>query len=886
MSIDDALNRARAATERSLTVQSAKPAELAVSVDAAAEVKSQISAKHAELTLARKAAVAEITAAREAVKKQQAELEAQLRALELELAPQVEQMKQMEETIWSINLYLGSKEEISCVTSGEPAPASTPVVVRQGVLFMDEESLLFSESDGFDFRNVDDFAQWLASSTRHVDQVIPEARGVVAIAPRRREKRYGDPWMDASAAAANAHTWFLIRNNENVYLLSAEFEVGSKLVPSRDEFTSMFYRDGVMLEPGSREWIAAEKASGARERHYMRIALLLQGLIDRTAVFSPLPAANISLLSPKSYDDGHVVLLADDDMAIGDGRPAYADWLRAAQMSAHEGSRVAFTPAHSHWPSRSTEARNYGQHERLTPPRASGPQDGVYQLLKGPRAGTFKFMYERTDVIYDGWDIKEPTRRASARIEVGEGCFIPLDVVSIADLDYYLGARSQRQHYAQSINLLRTVRDIKQAEAAAEAPFRQMLIERLITAGSPPAQAADEVCALVDWWKHTNKFQRALTGDAEHEATAAKAILAEHGRRVKSQAALSRNADLAQTLREGHPNALMVARKKDGSWVVLDPQERRHTIHGRWVEYADPFTTMTTYTQTGKLREVTEWHLPRSSSIGRWTVLHTSPEWSSWPRDVSRVDYLDDSQVDDLIARVLTRVENTVLWVDLARVDDRWEGRCYSVDLDSELSAAPNDHSVFNGTRRVLIRDGRFTVSARSDGLYLYDGSLKGPETYLGRLTKEAARGESLMRNEEAIEKLIAKDVELQAAHADNPEKEAAAREVFDGLSTSDHRIMMAEARAEFVKDYAPELWEDHSKSVKVKVRFSDWWGRSHSDEGKVCRVVGLALRWLVDTDLPMTGTVRDIVERAIADGAPIEIPDVESTMWDVPALT
>lgn len=888
--LGDFIAQAHDATAQALTVNRSGSTDLSVSLDSAVAVKAQITGKHAEVSIARKKALSKISEAKAEIKRQQDALEAQMRELEASLRPQMAEMKKMEEVIDTINLYLGRDEAIEIVTEGSPAPAATPIVVRQETLYMDEESLLFADSDEFDFSRIDDFIDWLAADVKHADQVIPEKRGVVAIQPRRKEKRYGDTLSDAVYGVRNAHTWFLIRNGENLYIMTTDFEAGAKMVPSRDEFTSMFFRDGVQLEPGSQAWIRAEEVAGARERHYMKIALILQGLIDRTAVFHPLPAEKVSLLSPESYDIGHVILMADEDMAITSGRPDFETWLRSAQSSAREGSRVVFTSRHPDWPSHSTESHYYGHHERLSPSTAVMPHDGVYDLTKGSSSGTFKFLYERNETIYTRYESKTPSRRASAVLHVGDGNFIPLDAVSLEEVDYYLNSRTERQHYAKSIGILRTVREIKVAEQVAEAPFRQMLAERLITAGVSEDEADREVTTLVDWWKHGNKFERALSGDAGHEAKAARAILAEHARRVKAHAALEKNAGLADLLRTQHPDALLIARKKDGSWVVLDPQERRHSIREEWSKPRDPFTVMSTYTASGKPRETVQWHLPKSSSVSRWTVLHMSEAWGTWPRDVKESEYLTDSEVDEVIEGVRRATTGTLLYVSIQRVFGSWRGDIYTADVESELTAALREHSTVYGDRGVQVHNQSFSVS-KDDGVSF---RLYGHTASKVRLThwirssfghdRHASYQNGVMHDETSILALLAKSDMLAAQYNVLQGRRDLAQKAYNSLSKAWIDARTEEAHQRFVSDYAEELWEDHSKTLKIEDVFNNWWERDdYTPEKKISRAAARACKWLADTDLSLEGTVREIVERAIADGADITVDTtIESALWDV----
>ncbi len=133
------------------------------------------------------------------------------------------------------------------------------------VLAMDEESAVNAEGNGIDFRSVDAFDEWVTCDPAHLQQVLPEERGVVAIMARRSEIDYKDPWANKEYNKRNRHTYFLIRNGGALYRMDTNFEVGYRLVPARNEFTSMFLdrHTGQPLVPGTDKWLAAEKLAGA-----------------------------------------------------------------------------------------------------------------------------------------------------------------------------------------------------------------------------------------------------------------------------------------------------------------------------------------------------------------------------------------------------------------------------------------------------------------------------------------------------------------------------------------------------------------------------------------------------------------------------------------------
>lgn len=194
----DAARRAAQDAVQAATAAQAGSALIPAGADQALAVKTQMAASRAVVANARKSALEAQARAKELIRAQQAALEAQLRAMAAELEPLQAQIAMYEEGIWTMNLYLGRDEEIHTLRAGEPAPAGTPIHVRQQVLAMDEESALFAEAGGMDVRDIEAFDKWITSDPRHLEQVLPEQRGVVAIIPRRQARDYGEPCMDRS----------------------------------------------------------------------------------------------------------------------------------------------------------------------------------------------------------------------------------------------------------------------------------------------------------------------------------------------------------------------------------------------------------------------------------------------------------------------------------------------------------------------------------------------------------------------------------------------------------------------------------------------------------------------------------------------------------------
>ena len=880
--VTEALEAARRAAQdavQAATTAQAGNALIPAGADQAMVVKTQMAASRAVVANARKTALEAQATAKEAIRAQQAALEAQLRAMAAELEPLQAQIAMYEEGIWTMNLYLGRDEEIHTLAAGEPAPAGTPIHVRQQVLAMDEESALFAEAGGMDVTNIDDFDRWITADPAHLHQVLPEQRGVVAIIPRRQGRDYKEPWLQVIMNEANAQTWWLIRNGDNLYRMLTNFHVGTRLVPARNEFTSMFVdqRTKKPLEPGSHEWLKAEKAAGARERHYMRIALILQGLVDRTAVFHPLPVSGLSLLQPEHYDAGHVVLIADDESQLTTGRKPFYQWLAEKNRQLTPGMRIVMTTNHEDWPGRSTERWDYGRHERLWPNGVEYPRDGeVYTIARrGEKPGSLVFSYARTvkTWIRDEWGreaLRTPKTKGSCTIFPDDKFVLPVDLVTVEEMQTYLTARLERHAYADMFPVLKAAIAFKDAEAAQEAPFRALLAGQVAQAeGVDVTTAEDLIRPLVDWWKIGNRWNRALSGDPDAEAKAAKAILAERARLARAAGDDDRDHRLVAQIHAAHPDALLVARKKDGTYVALTPAQRRwvrpvdkeRNYYRDQVAPLDVWVTRHEYTTTGTPKAATEWWIPAPSTVSRWITLHEAEAWASWNRRAVAADHLTDPEIAAAAAE-LTTVHTPAEWVALAVTYEEDEGRgragfgvyLYRPDFTPEDSGelvtasrdrVPVGHFTARWKRE---RDGRVTLIVR-ERQYIDQshGHWTKDKPWTGRAHNEhfAKRDDDQLtppwgQDRTAWQVVWVNDAAYAAAHAQALAAKAisdTASAMYDATRTLTQHLAdawraqaTAAAKVRFLEDYLDEsLWEDHAKSLRIQV---PWHGSTKGYEG------------------------------------------------------
>ncbi len=611
-------------------------------------------------------------------KEMQALFDAQMQEALAIRRPLEEKLKRLEEGLWTLSLYAGDEERVVQLQDGEPAPPDTPITVRQLVLAMDEECAVATEEGGIDARSIEEFDAWLVADPEHLAQVFPEDKGVVALVPRWSKKDYGDPWTSSAMEEENKQTYLLVRNGECLYRYVTNFVAGPRLVPTASEFADCFIRrernwdtgehERVELRPGTTEWTKAEQKADAIRRHYMRVGLILQGLCDRTPVFRPI-AQPVNFLGIEDYDTGRIVIVTDAERALTDGAESFSAWQERLMGEVRPGMRIigAFN------------AYDSKDEWDIWPPSAERPKSFVpHTVTERLPGGKLKILYDRTDTVWrkpsraTGWRYDDgPAKvRASCTFSATSDLVLPFDLASVEDMTRFLRSRLERRSYLRMFPLLKAAIRAKRDEQAAEAPFRQMLAGVLARENAVSVADAEEAVEdLVSWWKLANRHHRPLVGTEQDNAKAVRMIVDEHRRRL-DDTRRPVNSTLVAQLRAEHPRALVIARKRDGAYVVLEPQDD-----------GDAFVVETTYGAGGKQRSRQEWQLV-GSRHARWTIAYQNPAFDSWDMMASRSDHFTAPEIAEAIERL--------------RADDRMarSGRIVAVML------ADNTH----GNRRVVPR--------------------------------------------------------------------------------------------------------------------------------------------------------------------------------------
>ncbi len=770
----------------------------------------------------------------------------QSRALAIKVKEMGEMMSQMEEAIWTINLYLGKNEEIHILRKGTPAPVEEKIVIRQNVLFMDEESALFARNDGMDVQNIEDFDRWLMENEKHLTQILPDQKGIVALRIRRTGKKYEDPWKSIQLNNANlTYTYFLIKNGENLYRVYVDIVAGKYLFPRIADFEDLLWTYEtdkndpehpsvrVPLKPGSKAYMRAMESAEETRKDCLRVILVLQGLMDRTPIFKPMPVSQINLCDPKHCMEW-LTLIYESENIITDGRPTFHEWQKTINDQIDVGHRIIGLFDYT----AELRGRQY-ETGRIYPRTADYPDSMILHTIEELEDATkYVFRYQRTgETVYsprksDGWNYPRghtPEVRARCYVRKNDKFMIDFDAATLEEFTYYQTHRQSRKEYKDMIPLLEVAVEIKKREECEEAPFRQLLIGQIMQRyGTSQDAATAKIDELIKWWKFKNRTHRALVSDDQKALTM---IVDEYGLRQKQESVRQQSQGIKDTIitviGSQEPAPIMIAHKSDNKYVAYIP----HNNQNVWV--TEQTWTHNRQTNDIKLKELKEWKLVDKRHI-RWEIIYKIERWDNWKINPMMSTVLTDLEISKIVEEAYERLNLPPKNVDPD--DDKVCGRflplCAHYNDDYQITLwhsdmrpiIPNKEIINSSITEPKVCRNKLSWTRTKDGVilnkylhadhYCYNPSKPPWETdYSGY----KVNAQIIRKWDENIAQ-IAKEFE-QVREAEKVRRQLAKRfdYVSDLVSDIVYDAKIAKARAEFDADYGdPELWEDHLESLKI----------------------------------------------------------------------
>lgn len=432
---------------------------------------------------------------------------------------------QIENRVFNVSLYAGLVEQITQCCGGEPAQFHEKLHVMQRKLYMDEECLLDYKAGGIDIQSMRQFDAWI-SQPHNRDRILPFNRCIVAMQVRRntKDREWNGSLRHLKVIVelgeSDKWTYLFIRNGERIYRLATELEFddlifpdSSHLQPGEPMMVKMFghrvdqlmslgeyetlrvewrtrkrlSENWVKANPGKNSWNnphqertnfrpdewkpfdkdnvyfdEAEKFLQDEVKKYNRIALIIQGLFDRSEVLHPHPpvktwttqgfAAAIELVSDASRaltcgePPDFEAYRTRCNETLGDGSTVVGQedyWLR--KEGEKETARRDRDYRYSKSDHRPTRYQPYGN---------PGPGFVTTIAQWKPRSGMAVFQWNRERLRDSGYFGPRAGTQIPVSLVVPASELFNIDAYQLGDFRQFYQDPRTRQHYLKWAPLL------------------------------------------------------------------------------------------------------------------------------------------------------------------------------------------------------------------------------------------------------------------------------------------------------------------------------------------------------------------------------------------------------------------------------------------------
>lgn len=440
------------------------------------------------------------------------EIERRVKEMDKVLSVFKKKVRGLIRVITVMNLYLGRDVDIMQVADGEEAEPSEKLHLRQRILFMDEELCAHIDHEA-DYEDVNLFLEWVAKPENR-DIVIPEKRCVVALKPKRYNKEYrsGDPCYDAARNQWNKHTYLLIRNGEKLWVVDDDDLECWKWVFPHSDFEEKFQEK--RNEPFYESRLRDHEDDKYR---VMRFTMFLQGLLDRGEIFGTMDG------DPNIIKGKDVVLVRDDEAAVGTGIKPWAEFVNEKNAAIRRGTRIIYCAAPHYWINgvsrggKATDSGDFARYYAYEGSKPAFPGSGLYHAEIDDSHRRPYFLYNPGGTVWPRniWEEEhERKRREAWYYEVRY--VLNYDATTTEELQRYFDDRTVRESFRDMMPLLKKALLQKKEEEKAEAGFKLLMVSSLM-GPRRKTHHADQIRALVDgaveWWKEKVIYTRPLSSD-------------------------------------------------------------------------------------------------------------------------------------------------------------------------------------------------------------------------------------------------------------------------------------------------------------------------------------------------------------------------------------
>lgn len=439
----------------------------------------------------------------------------------------------IEDRLFTVSLYAGLTEEVVQCCEGEPAAMGEPLRIMQRRLYMDEECLVSYVPGGIDIKSVHQFDAWI-SQPENRDRLLPFPRTLAAFRVRRFEKeREGDTlyqmYVNVQLAQADKTTFLYVRNGDQVWRIDCDFVFGSAIFPNEtglgiepmmintkwskiewmtrreyddrllkreeekrkydqwnldnpDEKNKSFhnpYRTYDSFEPqywepfdgNSTHYDDGVAELQATDKQHNRLAVIVQGLYDRSMVLHPHPP--VKVWDPHSFERS-VVLVRDAEALAGGDPPDFEAYRRRLNASIGVGSIVTGQQEawlrHEAMKENKRQANNWRVRDpqtytRFNPYGNDGPGMIAKVVEWKPRSRKATFTWKRTMQSRDHWG-----QKADVSVEVSADSLLNISAYTPGDYKLFLSDHRTRQQYLRWAPLMLAAEDFHAGKKTFQGP--------------------------------------------------------------------------------------------------------------------------------------------------------------------------------------------------------------------------------------------------------------------------------------------------------------------------------------------------------------------------------------------------------------------------------
>jgi len=445
------------------------------------------------------------------------------------IIPMEKSIDDINNRIFTVSLYAGLAEQVTKISDGIPALITDKLHIMQRKLYMDEECLLNYHAGGMEFKDMHEFDSWIAVPGNR-DRILPFPRTLVAMQVRRKTKERDyegnllSLFINMKTEISDKFTYLYIRNGEQLYRVSCEMEFDQMIFPDKTiydpsipKMVKMFGRRVEKIIPLSEYEVLLEESNNKKINHeqwikdhpeehefhspfhyssfssyewqpfdqsniyydecletviskireYNRIALIVQGLFDRSLIFHPhLP---VKTWTPDGFDKA-IKLIYDGEMTINYGEPPDFEAYRS-KLNRSLCADSIVTGQELYWMEREAEKENKRldndwrnkstyRHKTFKPYENPGPGRvaKIFKWKKRSQQAIFRWVRNKTTFYWRGWRDND-SDTTNATVTVPASRLLNISAYKPGDYLQFFNDPRTREQYLQWAALLLTAED-------------------------------------------------------------------------------------------------------------------------------------------------------------------------------------------------------------------------------------------------------------------------------------------------------------------------------------------------------------------------------------------------------------------------------------------